>query len=939
MKSIVKGNDFTLRIPVVKMVEGEKQPFPLPSCTDIVVRVVNSFKRIELAHEIDVAEDNVLTAKVEGDMLSLGTYAVEVKGKIFGNDWRSNEYPQFRIVNNNADATMQFGETDEGDNSVEMDTALVILPPTVELSNLISDTNEALKAVKATDETLAANETARKAAETTRVEAESERATAEESRKQAETTRVAAEEARVSAEDIRTQTELEREANETTRKANESDRITSETARKQAESSRSNAEALRVSQESTRAATEAERKTSEAARQKAETERTASEQERIKAETARVAAETKREETTQKAVENFEQHMASFDEAEAKRTANENARISAETERQKAESERATAESNRSTTFDSLKSNMQKEESDRATTFSSLKSSMETEEANRSATFDSLKSDMTTATTNAQKAADDANATNATVKAEEEKRASAETARAQEEGIRQESETERIRKETERQAGEQNRVDAETARVTAETSRESDFAKAKADCEEATAKANDAASDATLAKTKAECEEATKKANQAADDAEGAEKCNVTLEGSLITVTDRNGDQKSVEVIDVDETVNLTVTSSVESIGVSGIKVNIYFNNDTKSPLQLTTDTDGKLTFTASRGEYYLMKFPEYANAQPIAPVGYTACLKSREVTVEYVPYDEETSEKVIVRVTKYTDGTGAAWQDKEVKCTYDGTTTTYTTDSKGEANIYIPLAKQYTIVVDDEDGYFVKFYNNKRSYTAEVTQRILLFNLYQFETGLYCVTSAGEEFTIDKWLETGRDASEVIAIKVADQNLMLHRSTFAFRVSDLQAMSKLTRTQWCTQNLLFESIATNGSSTSDAYYYDGKGSTFLIRQEAQERSLSVPAADAAYNETLTIGGEEQHGFMLSLGQEYVHVSNSEAIREMLRKLYGDDIADAYYKFIMGYWRWTSTQNSGTNAWMYNSRSDYFYSKTLSNYVLPAYAC
>ena len=144
MKKIVKGNDFTLRIPVMKMVEGQAKAFPLPACTDVVVQVCNQFKRIPLAFEIDVKEDNVLLAKVEGDKVSLGTYAIEVKGKIFGNDWRSNEYPQFAIVSNNADADTEFGETDEGDNSVEMDTAMVILPPSVELSDLISDTNEAL---------------------------------------------------------------------------------------------------------------------------------------------------------------------------------------------------------------------------------------------------------------------------------------------------------------------------------------------------------------------------------------------------------------------------------------------------------------------------------------------------------------------------------------------------------------------------------------------------------------------------------------------------------------------------------------------------------------------------------------------------------------------------------------------------------------------------
>lgn len=156
MKKIVKGNDFTLKIPVMKSVDGQKVPFPLPACTDVQVRVCNQFKRISLSYEVDVENDNVILARVEGDQIPLGTYAIEVKGKIFGNDWRSNEYPQFSIVAKNADADTEFGETDEGDNSVEMDTAMVILPPSVELSDLISDANEALGkvdgAVSKTDE-------------------------------------------------------------------------------------------------------------------------------------------------------------------------------------------------------------------------------------------------------------------------------------------------------------------------------------------------------------------------------------------------------------------------------------------------------------------------------------------------------------------------------------------------------------------------------------------------------------------------------------------------------------------------------------------------------------------------------------------------------------------------------------------------------------------
>lgn len=235
MKKIVKGNDFTLRIPVMKMVEGQAKAFPLPACTDVVVQVCNQFKRIPLAFEIDVKEDNVLLARVEGDKISLGTYAIEVKGKIFGNDWRSNEYPQFSIVSNNADADTEFGETDEGDNSVEMDTTMVILPPSVELSDLINKANETLKTNKETNDTINVNEEARKEAETLRGTAEQGRVTAEEARASAEGSRTKAEEGRVSAEaervkaeQARTEIEIERQTNELTRKDNETKRVAAE---------------------------------------------------------------------------------------------------------------------------------------------------------------------------------------------------------------------------------------------------------------------------------------------------------------------------------------------------------------------------------------------------------------------------------------------------------------------------------------------------------------------------------------------------------------------------------------------------------------------------------------------------------------------------------------------------------------------------------------
>lgn len=149
MKKIVRGNDFTLRIPVCKIVNGEQVAFPLPACTDIVVNIVNQYRRVALSYTIDTAEDNIINARVEGDAVSVGTYALEVRGKIFGNDWRSKEYEQFVIVDNNASGDTAFnGELIEGEDSVEMNTALVILPPTAELGNLIKDAEETIADTK-----------------------------------------------------------------------------------------------------------------------------------------------------------------------------------------------------------------------------------------------------------------------------------------------------------------------------------------------------------------------------------------------------------------------------------------------------------------------------------------------------------------------------------------------------------------------------------------------------------------------------------------------------------------------------------------------------------------------------------------------------------------------------------------------------------------------
>lgn len=439
---------------------------------------------------------------------------------------------------------------------------------------------------------------------------------------------------------------------------------------------------------------------------------------------------------------------------------------------------------------------------------------------------------------------------------------------------------------------------------------------------------------ATEAATKAQ--EIFKKAETATT---GAETCNVELSGSTISVTNRNGETKSVDVINTDEEVTVTIASSLDSIKVAGIKINVFLNNG-KTPQTYTTNAEGKVTLIIDRGNYYQVVFPEYGNAQPIAPKGYTAVLGSRNINVEYLPYDEDSMEKVIITATKYVENVGTAWEGIPVIVTVDKKDTTYQTDEKGQVTVFVPYKKVYTVVINDQDGYNVSFNKNSRTYTANVPQRLIDYRFYQFKAGIFVVDANKNEYYIEDWVAAGRNADDAVAIKVADASLSINHGTFCIRTSDIKNVSKLISRSWCTQNLQFNSIALNGNNVKDANYYNGESSSYLIRQEAQERSLSVPAFDYAYGQIFNLGGEDLHGFVMSVGQEYVHVANIGIIKQVLETLYGETVATDYYNFIIKRQRWISTQHTADKVFYATSTIDSFYGeRTLGYKVLPVFAC
>lgn len=787
MKKIVRGNDFTLRIPVKKIVNGEQVAFPLPACTDIVVNIVNQYRRVNLAYSIDTAEDNIINARVEGDAVSVGTYALEVRGKIFGNDWRSKEYEQFAIVDNNASGDTAFnGELIEGEDSVEMNTALVILPPTAELTQLITDANTALETAKQTDATLKTNE--------------GERVSAEQQRASAEVSRVSAESRRSESEKARHAAEVERMSNEDARK------------------------------------------TAEAQRANAETERA---------------------------------------EAEKTRTANETDRVAAEKQR--------------TTTFVELSANV-----------------------------DTAVSKANTAASAANTATDKANAEEGRRAEAEIQRAEAEATRSREESIRQGAETERVRQETARETAEVARQNAEVEREKADVEREKRVSEAISNTSSAAKAATDAAALATEA------------GNNADSKAAEAERVNAELRGNVLVVTDRNGDVSTLdfEQWDLEERVNVTITTSVAGVSVKGVSVNVFLNGSSAFT-KYTTDIDGKVSFTIPRGTMYKIAFQELKGCDPLPSLTYTAALRVRDINVEYKPISDEKA-SVIVTIDKAEDGKVIPFEGVAVTCTIDnGDTITTETDSEGQVTFRVPYNKKYKITAAQKDGYYAFHGIYEKNNVADVEEHNLYFHYYPTTSGVFILDATGAQYTADEWQAAGKTAEEAVLIKLVTQNLANGNNCFGFSPAALQ--KGYPDKQWCTQEIQFNNIPLDGNNVKDALYYNGAESSKLVREEAEERGLSVPLFTYAYEQTVNLVDVQLHGFILTVGQMIEANINTALVDEALRVLYG--VKANFFSSLFVVWKWTSTQNSSSRAWSFREVPIGYAQKSQTSMALPVFAC
>lgn len=792
MKKIVRGNDFTLRIPVKKIVNGEQVSFPLTDCTDIAVHVVSKYKRTALPYTIDKESNDVLLADVDGTALSLGTYALEVTGKLEDANWRSYEYEQFAIVDNNASSDTVFeGGTTEGDTNTDtdiegdnggdttkgcmdvkiegfaVDTALVVLPPVssrATIIELIANADAAIAAVRDTEATV-------KASEDVRVENESLRQSTEEQRANDET-------ARQTAEEQRAESESERIANEDTRKVNE--------------------------------------------------------EARVAAEEQRTSAFTELSEVANAAVGKADEAIKAANAAIDKTNT--------------AEEERAEAER---------------------------------------------------------------------------LRAEAEATRSREEGIRQESETERVRQETARETAEAARQNAEAEREKAEAEREKRVSEAISNTSSAAKTAADAAA------------VAMETAKQGMNVITEAERVNAELRGNVLVVTDRNGGVSTLDFDqwDLEERVNITMTTSVAGVSVKGVAVNVFLN-DASTFSKYTTDADGKVSFAIPRGTMYRIAFQELKGCDPIPSLTYTAALRVRDINVEYKPVSDEKA-SVIVTVDKAEDGKVSPLPGVALTCAItNGDTITTETDSEGKVTFRVPYNKKYKITAAQKDGYYAFRGVYEKDNVADVAEHNIYFHFYPTTSGVFILDATGVQYTADEWQAAGKTTEEAVLIKLVTQNLANGNNCFGFSPAALQA--GYPNKQWCTQNTQFNNIPLNGNDVKDALYYDGVKQSKLVREEAEERGLSIPLFTYAYEQTVDLADVQLHGFILTIGQMAEANVNKTLVDEVVKVLYGSNAK--LFSALFSQNKWTSSQFNATNAWYFNS-SPGNYTKPGSNMALPVFAC
>lgn len=413
-------------------------------------------------------------------------------------------------------------------------------------------------------------------------------------------------------------------------------------------------------------------------------------------------------------------------------------------------------------------------------------------------------------------------------------------------------------------------------------------------------------------------DDAVTKLNEASDQMNYVD---AELNGDVLTVTNKNNEKKSVNLVDNYEKVTVQLTSSVSGVSLNNVSLNVYINHDTTTPITYTTDSNGKAEFQVAKGNYYQVTFPDKANCEHIAPIGYTATVSSRTITAEYKKISEEHLETVNVYVRYYNQSTTATpFSDVEVSYTVDGVTIKLTTNSNGFSSFKVAWGKEYTVSVPDNyNNYYLWYRSPSTTQTSENSSRALYFNYYPFEAGVFIVSDEGLEYTADEWVDSGLTEDKAVLIKVLTNDLVVNSRTVYIDAQMTQTGYKSA--QWQAGNSNYLLTLPDGANTND-----GKVCTdgyIASAAAAESGGISTPAMSLAVTYTATIESTNFRGYLGSGQQWNQFWSNVDLVDECITNIFGDDAKTFQNNYTNA--KWTSTQSSSNVA--------YYWGTSLGTYV------
>ena len=532
------------------------------------------------------------------------------------------------------------------------------------------------------------------------------------------------------------------------------------------------------------------------------------------------------------------------------------------------------------------------------------------------------------------------NELNTTATAAEKKRVAAETARSEAEEGRVLDETQRTVAEDARDEAEARRRNAETLRADAEARRAAnEKTREKSEADRVTAEgyrvsAESARSDAeSLRETNTE--EAIRNAQTATADAGNV---NAELNGNVLTVTNRQGATKSVNLTDADEHVTVNVTTTLASVSVEGIILNVYINNGA-DPLQYTTDSNGQAVFTVTKGSTYKVVFPYINGCAILNPVQHIAAVGNRIIDVIYV---EETIkfEHVTVRMQKANENDVLQpWEGAPVHVTIDGKKTDYITDAQGVASFDVKIGTTYTVAVDKVDGMYEQYDNYSRTRKAMADSYRFNYAYHYYESGVWLVDDEGRKWTWDAWEASGKDKTHLVFVCIKTLDTQRYGGDIYISIDLLANFAQIPNKQWANQNVQFKNIPLNGTDNSDTQYYkfayNGLVATITIIAEGDERGIETPFCDYCHSKTVDCAGEAWQGYGPTLEQWKLAWANIDYVVDAVNLKFPElGVSVNNYKGN----KWTATQVSATNSYYFGTAMGN-YGKGNAYLAVPFFAC